>query len=543
MSSPPREAATLAPGSRECQPSPPAAARTDRGRRAERVLSVALFFIAVAWVVRYPRALGESDEALYLYEAARLLHGDLFYRDLFEIITPASHYLMALFFMLFGTTFATARFATALVHGGIVLLVYRGSRALGARAGLAAAAAAAHLAVDFPAWPYASPHWLGTLLTLAVVVILLAHPRPGRRATLASGVLLGLLLAVQQQKAPAVGAGIAAVLLLQHAVDRRGGTFWRPLLGQLLLVGLGFALVAVPLVAFLVVSAGVQAPFDALVRHTLYYRSVARIRWGGIGYWNKLEAANSFPRLLATAPIVLALVAALRVAAAASGPTGLRRTRNLLTVVTFLVFGAASILYFPDFIHLAFIAPIAWMLAAETVEFALASALPARLGRVAGGVVTAAVLLAVGVHLGAVLERARTTHPFPHETPFGRVDFRKQGLIDFVERTRARLAEAGTDEIYTHPGYTSLYLLTGTRNPTRFQMAAPGYNPPEELDEIIAVLARKQLPYLIVIPALAKKDDPVVQWILEHYELHGEPDFTVGPVLLARKATPRATPP
>jgi hypothetical protein len=73
-------------------------------------------------------------------------------------------------------------------------------------------------------------------------------------------------------------------------------------------------------------------------------------------------------------------------------------------------------------------------------------------------------------------------------------------------------------------------------------MAAPGYNPPAELDEIIAVLARKQLPYVIVIPALAKrKDDPVVAWILEHYEPDGEPDLTVGPVRLRRKAgVPRA---
>jgi hypothetical protein len=224
MSFPRIEAATLAAGARECQPAARAASRADG------IVPAALFVATVAWIMWYPHAIGESDEALILYEAARLLHGDLFYRDMVEIITPGCQYLLALFFALFGTTFATARFMTALVHGAIVLLVYRGSRALGARAGLAAVAAAAHVAGGFPAWPYTSPHWLSTLLMLAVLVILIEHPRPGRRVLLAIGVLLGLLLTVQQQKVPAIAAGAATVLAVQYALDRPRGGSWRPLL-------------------------------------------------------------------------------------------------------------------------------------------------------------------------------------------------------------------------------------------------------------------------------------------------------------------------
>jgi hypothetical protein len=531
MSFPGIEAGTLASDSRECQPATPAATRTST------LVATALFVTAVAWIVWYPHVLGESDEALVLYEAARLLHGDLFYRDMFEIITPGTQYVLALFFALLGTTFAAARLATALVHGTIVLLVYRGSRALGARPGLAAVAGVAHVAAGFPAWPYASPHWLGTLLTLAVLVILIEHPHPRRRVTLALGVILGLLVTVQQQKVPAIAAGTAIVLAVQYALDRPPGGSWRPLLARLGMVAAGGALVVVPFLLFVLATAGFEEPFNALVRHTVYYRSVARIGWGGIGYWNKNEAANSFPQLLGVAPIALGLVAAARLIAAALTRDGLRRRRKLLTVAIFLAFAAASVAYFPDFIHLAFIAPVVWMLAAETVEWVLDTTLSLRRARVVGGVATAAALVAVVLHLQAVRARTQATHPIVHDTPIGRIAFRKQSIIDFVERARTRLADAGATEVYTHPGYTSLYLLLGVRNATRFQMAAPGYNSPAELEEIIAVLGRKQLPYLIVIPALAKRnDDPVVAWILEHYELDGEPDLTAGPVLLRRKA-------
>ena len=72
---------------------------------------IALSTVAYLAALSYP--LGHLDEGLYLFEAKRILHGDVFYRDIFDIATPGSYYLMALMFALFGTTMTVARTAAA----------------------------------------------------------------------------------------------------------------------------------------------------------------------------------------------------------------------------------------------------------------------------------------------------------------------------------------------------------------------------------------------------------------------------------------------
>ncbi|HJQ83775.1 MAG TPA: hypothetical protein VKA21_06860 [Candidatus Binatia bacterium] len=483
-----------------------------------------------------PRALGDTDEGLYLYEATRVVDGARLYRDVYHIQAPGFHWLMAALFEIFGSSIATARIAAAVIDGLIVVLVYRGSRLLGARPALATVAALMHVAVDQPAWPYASPHWLGALIALAAAVWVLRHPCPRPPHAVALGALLGAMIGVQHQKAPALAAGAFVVLVVQHALDCPRP--WGTLVVRLLSVGAGIALVLVPLAVVVAVTSGVEPTLEALVYHLRYYRAVNRIGWGAVGFWNKIDAANTFPALLAWGPIVVGGLATLRLVTAALRPGGLARERGLFTATTFLAFGVVSIVYRPDFIHIAFIGPVVWMLAAETVEGLCTHLRPAPLGRVVGGAVAAVAVLAMTIHLARNRTRIRATFPVSHATPFGEVAFRKQPLVDFVERTRTRLAAAGTNELFVYPGYTALYLLTGTRNPTRFQQAGPNYSPPAHLDEILAVLERRRLPYLIVIPALVSKDDPVVRWMLERYE-PDEPDFTVGPLLLARKAGPQ----
>jgi len=64
--------------------------------RLDVVVALVLFAGTLAYLSTLPRILGPSDEGLYLYNAKRVLDGDVLYRDIYDIITPASHYLMAL---------------------------------------------------------------------------------------------------------------------------------------------------------------------------------------------------------------------------------------------------------------------------------------------------------------------------------------------------------------------------------------------------------------------------------------------------------------
>src|SRR5262249_28038401 len=89
------------------------------------MLLVALY----CWLL--PHALGTSDEGIFLYEAKRVAEGAVFYRDVFDIITPLSTFVLAGLFAVFGATVTTARVADALVHGAIVAGIFGVARRLG----------------------------------------------------------------------------------------------------------------------------------------------------------------------------------------------------------------------------------------------------------------------------------------------------------------------------------------------------------------------------------------------------------------------------
>ena len=83
------------------------------------VLPLLIFAGTVAYLVAMPRTLGWSDEAYFLYEAKRIAEGEVMYRDIFQFVTPGASYIMALLYLVFGTTITTAHVAKAVVHGDL----------------------------------------------------------------------------------------------------------------------------------------------------------------------------------------------------------------------------------------------------------------------------------------------------------------------------------------------------------------------------------------------------------------------------------------
>ena len=65
-----------------------------------------------------------SDEGVFLSGAARIIHGQIFARDFFEIMGPGSFYWMAAFFKIFGTTFLAARIGIFLPLLGTSVTLY-----------------------------------------------------------------------------------------------------------------------------------------------------------------------------------------------------------------------------------------------------------------------------------------------------------------------------------------------------------------------------------------------------------------------------------
>jgi hypothetical protein len=515
--------------------------RNERGL-ADLVLPVLLFAGTVLYVSLLPRNLGESDEAIYLYEAKRVLGGQVMYRDVFEIITPGWVYLMAFLFRVFGTDLVTARVATAVLHGGTGALLYLACRRLGIRRGLAWPPALGYLAVCASAWPVASQHWLATFVSVLLLWMLSAG-RPDRASwTLLPGVVTGLLIAVQQPRGVVVAVGVAVWLVVDHLIARRygRGAPWPTLAKQLATLAAGVSLVVAPLGVAMVASAGVEPVWRALVVHPLVsYRGTNHSAWGQVNVMTAWNGSFTFPRLLKYLPAILP-VSALRLASLWTAGRDEARARRLALLVVSSLAAMASIAYFPDFIHIAFIAPAFLLMAAEMGEWAAG-----RVGRspgvlrVAGAVAAVAFVLGCGLHLGWNMQRLRATFTVSRETAFGRIDYGNPTEVALYDRLVAVMRDAPSRALFCYPIIAKLYLTAGAENPTPYGFFIAGYSTPDQIQEVLDILERRKVEYVVVLPGFVAKDDPIITYVARHYEPVSSDD-RIGLAIQRRKAD-RAT--
>ena len=503
-----------------------------------------IFAVVAGYLTLLPRNLSGADESVYLYEAKRVLEGEVPYRDVFEITTPGWLYLMAALFRLFGVTLATARFAMAVLHGLSAAALYATCRRLGVRWSFAWLAPLAYLLVCQPAWPIASQHWLGTFLTIGLLLSCAALP--GRRASwaLLPGIVVGLLIAVLQQRGVFVGSGVAVWLVADRLLLRRyADDADAPALGaQLALLAVGAALVVVPMAAGLIASAGFAPVWQALVIHPLFnYRRFTQATWGQQGALLSAQAAYTFPRLLKYLPLIVAFDL-LRLAILLVRRRQCGEARRLMLLVVFCVTSTLSILYFPDYIHIAFIAPPFFVAGAESVERgARAWLADSRAWRVAAPLLAAAVLALAGVRLQQNLVRSRAAFPVSRETAFGHVDWATPFEAHLHDTVRGLMETVPSRELFCYPILSSLYLTVGAHNPTRFQFLLPAYSGPAQMEEVIGVLERRKLPYIVALTGFVAADDPVVAYLRRDYEPMLEAG-DVGSVIFRRKAPAPPTP-
>lgn len=460
-----------------------------------------LFAGVVAYLWRLPRFLG-GDEGYFLYEAKRLLGGDVFYRDIFDLITPGAHYLMAGLFAAFGTDMATARGADAVVHGAIVCVVYAICRLLGVARGLAAGAALLHPALFQSAWQCASPHWVATLVSLLVLAVLIGD---GRRAPLLSGMLTGLLIAVQQQKGIVFAAGVPAILLAEGLLGRR------PVLRRLAGFAAGLGLVVVPLAAMLVATAGAEPVVNALIVHPLTnYRRINRVPWGTTHAF----ATPTVPGLIVCLPL-LAVLGGARALVDVRHTRDARRLAQSIVLTLFALVSLASIAYYPDYIHLAFVGAVFAVLLADLAQWTLGW-VGGRAGLVLRWTVASLLLAGAGVQIGRVMVRSQRDFPVAHATPFGTVSFHTEEEAAVYDRVRALVRASGSRELFVYPWGGAPHLLTGTTNPTRYQLFLSRYNSTEQVEEVLDTLERRQVPHVLLLTPLVP-DDPVLAYVARHY--------------------------
>ena len=84
-----------------------------------------LFLIGLFYLfIGIRTGLNVYDEGLSVYGAARILHGEIPYRDFWTIYAPGQFYVLALLFHFFGPSLMVERIFSGLIHFSIVLLMY-----------------------------------------------------------------------------------------------------------------------------------------------------------------------------------------------------------------------------------------------------------------------------------------------------------------------------------------------------------------------------------------------------------------------------------
>lgn len=507
----------------------------DRGGAwLDAALALLLFAATVSYLAALPFGLGHPDEAHYLHEAKRVAAGERLYRDVFELATPGWIYLMALLFRVFGVTLATARIAAAVIHAGTAVLLFLVCRRLDVRRGLALACAATYVALSQSAWPVASQHWLVTFLNVAVLLLCL---RPlGVARSLCAGLVVGLAIAVHQTRGLAMALGITVFLILDTTLLQRSGPhqshrLWRSAIA----LAAGSLAVILALLAGLVVSAGFEPVWRALVVHPFEsYRESFRVRWGFGGKDNAIVPVLKYGPLALLGAIPRVVNWWRPNSKPESGRAGM-----LLIVVG--VFSIASIWYYPDYIHLAFIAPVFMVAAADAVE-QLLRAIPGRRQTALGWAIS---LIIIGATVHQLGERMVQLTPGPtdrYESAFGPVDM-NPNLHATYDKLRRLLNDVPSRTLYCHPLASYNYLLLDAHNPTRFEFVLPKYNTPEQVDEVIRVLRTTDVPYVRIDPRRAHRRDPITVFIHQHYEPVADDMLRNWGLWQRRRPMPDGTPP
>jgi hypothetical protein len=488
---------------------------SDRQGR-DAALALLLFSATVVYLAALPLNLRAPDEAHALLAAKRIFDGEVMYRDIFDLSTPGWVYLIAGVFHVFGASLATARLTVAVIHGGSVVLVFLACRWLGVRRTLAVAAGVAYVVVCQPMFPVASYHWLATFLCLVLVVLCL-RARTTAASAFVLGIGVGLLIAVHQQRGLAMGVGVALFVLAQEMLAWREGVAPRlsALARQLGAFAAGVLLIVGALLAVLVASAGVQPVWNALVIVPLVnYRGAIACAWG---QHRKAGGRFALSPLLKYLPITMVVsVVPLLLFLRRAGSH--ERVRALTMLVLFCSFAILSIFYFPDVIHLAFIAPLFFIAWADAVEQGL-RLLPIAAAHALAALAAGGVMLAGGGQLYGTLITLRAAYPVVYQSSFGRIDLPRPDAGRVWDQLRTALAADPSRELYVYPMATYMHLLVDARNPVRYAFIAPGgYTTDEQKEEIVDTLAAKRVRYVYPTGQVLRSEDAVARFIRAHYE-------------------------
>jgi hypothetical protein len=506
-------------------------------RWTSAAVGAALVLGAFAYLMAYPPALDGADESYILYEAKRLWEGDAPYRDFFDFIMPGTFYFYALAYAVAGPTITAARGATALLNAASCGLMFVLARRVASPAP-AALAAAAFVAGIVPAWNHAGHHWIATFLSLATAAVVLAQRwRESSRARPAlAGGLAAALVCSHQGRGSWVVLWLAIVVPLL-AWARSQSRWGRRVLQESCWTGLGALAVAVPMLGWAVWRASLHEVVYAT--YTFVVESYARVNVGKMLWGGSLNFYGVDPDPMTWPWLLRAIPALLGIEALALGGTilseGLRRHVVRASLFLLAVCTACSVFYFPDYIHVATIAPFSLIVVAGlahrlgAASAALRRPVLTAAWRLGCALVAAAVVMKGARNITVMWERNAVLVP----SAFGTLALSERSAS--VLRDLQHEFPSGRDgrpRLFGYPSDAWVYLATPADDPTPFCLLQTGYNTPEQFDTAIARLRADPNAFVLVRWLLLSRADPIMELLKREYEVVRGIGPTSGPFAL-----------
>lgn len=453
----------------------------------------------------YHLPISDADEGIIVTGAERILRGEIPYRDFFSELGPASFYLQALIFELSAVSLTAVRFPAWLLGGAISGLLYFLARRIMPATG-AGLATSIFVLICYPVAYNLSHHWWGNLFLILTILCLaprtqpvpLAEPHRNRIRLLMAGALAAATLLAMQPKG--VWAILASVvyLLLESRMGSQGGKEARSrhglkqacwfLIGATAVLGCisGYFALQGALGAwiednFIFLFTGYQ-PY-----HEVPQASAFQSLWGAARLTSSNWAVHLNLHLVAfffffvMAPVIALGGTAWQLYSARRQP---KAEASILMLLLLESAGAfLSECHAPEVYHAVWGAPP--MLGLLVYQWGRGAEMPNWLGRVA----KASALLAVALLATAGARKAIRTLRVdaPVETRRGVVYVLRrseaQDMQNIINTIQERVP-AGS-ETFFYPYLAELYFLTGTRNPTRFDVLLPDFHSPAHIEEAI----------------------------------------------------------
>lgn len=427
-----------------------------------------------------------SDEGTLVYGAVRVARGQVFARDFFEVVGPGTFYWLALFFKLFGITFAATRICLFFTSLGTALTIYFLTRRVCRKFRPLPCIMLFGLSFG-AAWPGISHHTDSNFFALLSVACLVKW-QDTRKASLllAAGILTGVTMSIHWPK----GLLLIAAILLWLLIECRWQSTSLAAIGQVLA---GFcAVIAVVLGFFWSQGALWDLIYANFVWPSRHYGAVNSVPYAqGIikDYWNQwaigekvISWSNGIAAILITPFLFVAALPVILLI------TGARQKWNPVKrdILLYWLCGWAlwlSEFHRRDIYHLVLGAPLLIVLAVyllgERREPIAALALQTL-------AVTATCLCCLNWLLVVI-----AAHPMM--TRVGAVAMYKPDItLKFLDEH-----VSSGDEIFSYPYCPMYYFLSGATNPTRYSFLMYNYNTASQFRDAIDTLDRRRTRYVV----------------------------------------------